>query len=270
MEFDAVEATPAVTPETIISYVDGEDELVGETGYSLLVADPSSEDGTFAIVSVNTETNEVQGFLQKKNLKAMKISQHNGQASFVEEDDEFTPPAWTCRVSEKTKNRSNESLFERALQTNTDHRHQLEYGHYHHDENMEDHAPYDPEANFEEIRKSLRGSKINFGDRRKLQSGGESYSYQVNMFIQVDQSFVNKSGGQAGAIQYVNTLITAANTVYEQEIDTHLHVAVFSVTSLYDSYNDVDPALDKMVATYKSGTSWQSAGIDLQHAFIGR
>ena len=268
IDIDVVEATSAVTPETTISTLDGHVQPVGDMGYSLLIADPTVEDnmGTVAMLSVNTKTNEVQGIIQRSKEKAIKIKQKNGKQSFAEQDDDFVPPAWACGVTEKEKdspaNSKHSNLFGRALVAEEDRLHHHEE-HAHH-ESDHSHAQQD----FEEIRTSLRGSNVRFGGRRKLQTSS-SYSYQVNMFIEIDQSFVNQSGGQAGAIQYVNTLITAANTVYEHEIDTHLHVAKISITSIYDSSGSASNALDKMRSTYASN-SWHYDGVDLHHAMLGR
>ena len=207
-DVDVVEADPAVTSQTTISTLDGHVQPVGDMGYSLLVNDMTENDkGTVAILFVNLRTNEIQGVVKKKDQKGMKIRQNKGKPSFVEEDEEFIPPAWTCGVSEKEKQETSASSFQnlfgdRALVTEDEH---------HHHGNLKDHIYHrhdvegDVVSTIDTMRKALRGSNVQFGTRRKLQSG--SYSYVVDMFIEIDNVLVSKNGNSVSqAIQYVNTM----------------------------------------------------------------
>lgn len=115
----------------------------------------------------------------------------------------------------------------------------------------------------------LRGTKINpLNKPRRLQSS--SYNYQVDIYMEIDNSFVTKSGGSmATALNYINSLVTAANIVYEREIDTHLHVAVVDLNTVYDASTSTSNALTIMRNTYAAST-WHTAGIDLHHALLGK
>jgi hypothetical protein len=99
----------------------------------------------------------------------------------------------------------------------------------------------------ETLSKSLRGTKINpLNKSRSLE--GSDYDFQVNLYIEIDNAFVLKSGGTIEtAINYVNALVTASNLVYEKEISTHLHVSYVVLTDLYESSNSVQEALILMV-----------------------
>jgi hypothetical protein len=69
-----------------------------------------------------------------------------------------------------------------------------------------------------------------------------SYNYQVDLFIEIDSKFIELTGGGAvdsagitlNAYNYINALVTAANVIYESEIDTHLHVNTIKLSNLYD------------------------------------
>ena len=62
--------------------------------------------------------------------------------------------------------------------------------------------------------------------------------------------------------------MTAANVIYESEIDTHLHVHTIKLSTLYDSSTSTNDALTRMKDNY-GGTSWHTDEIDLQHALLG-
>lgn len=179
-----------------------------------------------------------------------------------------------CGVNEQiegeTSSLSEHSLFDRralvanySAHDNEEHNHQNHDGHDHHLHAHED-------LTMESLRKSIRGSNIQFGKRRRLQTG--SFSHQVNLYIQVDTALKNKyasqnSNGEAGAISYVNTLFSAANQVYEFEIDTHLHVAQIEFTTLYDSATSTSNALNILRNNHQTHSGW-SNGIDLYHVLM--
>ena len=66
---------------------------------------------------------------------------------------------------------------------------------------------------FSHIKDNLRGSNVRFGDRRRL--SGHDYAFEVDLFIEVDQTLVDSQGGQTQTINYINSLVTGANTVFE-------------------------------------------------------
>ena len=43
-------------------------------------------------------------------------------------------------------------------------------------------------------------------------------SYQVDLYIEVDQDFVTHHVNMTGAIAYVNALVTAISSIYEEEV----------------------------------------------------
>jgi hypothetical protein len=63
--------------------------------------------------------------------------------------------------------------------------------------------------------------------------------------------------------------VTAANVIYESEIDTHLHVHTIKISTLYDSATSTSNALDIMRSNYGAG-SWHTVGVDIHHALLGK
>lgn len=214
--FEVSVATPAVTADTLIHDEEGNLVRMGELSYTLLVASPADRDsGTMALISVDHKTGETNGIVQKKDLKAMHISQNMGRSIVAKEEAEFVPPAWACNVAEEHE--------EEPMR----HRHLEEDGHDHHDHHEDhDHSHHhdhgldgkDLSGSFENLRKSLRGTDVsNIGKRRKLQDAIVGSTYQVDLYLEYDQAMVDQQGSKANAESYIIKLVTIANTIYEPE-----------------------------------------------------
>jgi hypothetical protein len=264
-DIDVVEAYQAVTPDTVVTDLDGRKRPVGTLGYTLLVNDLSSDPDTIALLAVDRDTEEVQGIVQRKGSKAKKIKQGKAQKSTALDAEEYLPPAWACEVA--NHHHSDGGLFGRNLETDDHHHHEghdHDHSRHHHHEHEKDE---DIVSSINSMGKALRGSQVQMGKRRKLQSSG-SYSYQVDLFIEIDTAFVNENGGLDGAVDYVNAIFTAANTVYEHEVDTHLNVKEISYATIYDGAGNAGDALDIMFDTYGSN-NWHT-DVDLHHALMGK
>ena len=217
--FDVNVAIPAVTADTLISDEDGNVVRMGDLSYSLLVPSQSEfDDGTVALISVDHNTGEVNGFVQKKDsTKGMLINQEKGRSITAVEGSEFEPPAWECSVTEEHEN---EPVRHRLLEGDHHDDHSYEGHDHHHDHDVHihnhDHGldAQDLVGSLENLRKSLRGADVSFGDRRRLQG---SYQYEVKVYVEYDQTLVNYNGGQSNTINYINSLFTMANQIYEKE-----------------------------------------------------
>jgi hypothetical protein len=77
-------------------------------------------------------------------------------------------------------------------------------------------------------------------------------------------------------INYINALITAASSVYEKEVDTHLHVLHIAKTTIYDSKTTTSGALGVMMSQYSNANGWHYTDSvtgetpDLHHAILYR
>jgi len=218
--FDVNVAIPAVTADTLISDEDGNVVRMGDLSYSLLVPSQSEfDDGTVALISVDHNTGEVNGFVQKKDsTKGMLINQEKGRSITAVEGSEFEPPAWECSVTEEHEN---EPVRHRLLEGDHHDDHSYEGHDHHHDHDVHihnhDHGldAQDLVGSLENLRKSLRGADDSFGDRRRLQT---SSLYDVQVHVLYDQALINKNGGsEANTINYITLLFTAANLIYSSE-----------------------------------------------------
>ena len=128
----------------------------------------------------------------------------------------------------------------------------------------------------ENLSRSLRGTNVNSFSKHRTLDSSVPYNYQVDLFIEIDNEFIAKTGGgtvdaagiSSSAYNYINTLVTAANVIYESEIDTHFHVHTIKLSNLYDSSTSTRDALNRMQENY-GGTSWHTDDIDLHYALLG-
>ena len=148
----------------------------------------------------------------------MHIRQKKGRSIVAEEEAEFVPPAWECTVAEEHEE---DPLRHRHLEEEEDGHHHddhHDHSHHHHDH---DHGldGNDLPGSFEHLRKCLRGADVSkIGKRRKLQDSYLPYSYQVDLYIEFDQKLVQNNGGSIqNTYNYINSLVTMANQIYEHE-----------------------------------------------------
>jgi len=130
---------------------------------------------------------------------------------------------------------------------------------------------------------------VRFGKRRELQ--GAPYNYQVDLYLEVDCQLMcdvhrNTNAGCSAfatcpyssitqtTLDYINLVFTGANTIYEPEIDTHLHILHIDFNGIYDAETSTSNALTRMRTEYAAG-SWHytdGAGVkpDLHHLLMGK
>ncbi|KAL7507478.1 hypothetical protein ACHAXN_004659 [Cyclotella atomus] len=287
VSIDVVKAHPAITEDTSILLADGSIIRFGEQLNSLdtlLVSDITTSSGRsgLSILAVDPVTHETQGIIEQKGAKSMTLHQgSDGGVATATEEEKMEMPAWECGVGK------DDSLFHRALEeeehAHHDHEHERDDHHHHHDEHQHDHHHHDHDefdpsiSAIENLSRSLRGTKVNPLNKQRVLNSNVSYNYQVDLFIEIDTKFIEQTGGgtvdAAGitlnAYNYINALVTAANVIYESEIDTHLHVNTIKLSNLYDSATGTKEALVIMKGKY-GGSNWHTQGVDLQHALLGR
>jgi hypothetical protein len=245
---DVVEATnSAVTPNTKIKDETGNEFTVGNGPdtflYTLLVTDTDTAEGsdTFSILAVNPETDDMHGIVEKRGPSGeripYKIKQTNGEnqgKAMAQEEMDLPAPDWHCDVGhdvlEDEDVREEEETLERRslLEDEHDHRHR----HQHQGQNL---------STMDDLTKTLRGIKTSPLKARRL---GAAYNFEVDLFIEIDNALIGAMGSLNNAINYVNVMVSAANTVFEKEIDTHLRVTDIVVSNLYDAATSTSQALE--------------------------
>jgi len=324
-DIDVVQAHQAINRKTTYSIDNGESQLIGDLGVKFLVQDRFSfgEDDdyydpddiasnnveatqpktttktTFALISIDEDTETVTGIVKKQGDKAMNVEQMSGASMVAKSAGKFVPPKdFRCQVTRENydddKGERKADLFrgggERArVRRNLEedgHDHEHEHNHDHHDEHDHDHHEHDHDHSHDHdhdhdhlFSEDDIDNLINPKKHRRRTSSTRGFSstpsHQVDLFIEIDRDFILKNGSNlTTALRYVNTLVTAASTIYEAEVDTRLTVAHVKVTDNYANETNSKSALDKMRSIYgNSNGTWhynEGNGVDLHHAILGK
>lgn len=113
---------------------------------------------------------------------------------------------------------------------------------------------------------------VNMGDEssRDLQAFHSDYLHQIDLHLDIDYELVkNNEGSLCNVFNYINSLVTAANTVLERDIMTHINVKYIRQTDFYDDVDSTLDVLDKMKREL-GGAEWNKEGIDLHYALLGK
>ena len=280
--------------KSTFSLDDGSKRPIIPSKQVLVSADP---DKIFAAILVDVETQNTFGFFQSGNEKnnpgastgkIFQLSQKKGAAMQAAQSADFKPPAWHCGADleefqiasvdanddDITHGKGGEHAPTSTLSNDRDqrrlddaqegtHRSHSHHGHFF------DHASEIQSVS--SIGKSLRGSRNDIGRRALYYTDDypKSYSYQVNLYLEIDQAFVDNHGSFQAALDYIDLLISAASAIYEKEIDTHLHVVHVQKTNRYDPAKSTTDALSIMRSTF-AGSEWHSENVDLHHALLAK
>ncbi|KAL7506271.1 hypothetical protein ACHAXN_003552 [Cyclotella atomus] len=248
-EIDVVLTNPSVSERTSFS-IDGFSRLV-EDPVKILVADHINDHtNDFAILVVDEKKGIVSGMVQK-NSKFVKLDQRRDGPTVATEIIFDPDEEWECLFDEHDSN----------------HEHIHEEGQF---------------GNAFELLSSRFGHGRNLRRNRYLYATDtfpNAWSYQVDLFIEVDEEFVQNHDtdtvNMPESINYINALVSAVSAIYEREIDTHLNVLHVSKTNIYDGAPDATVALDIMRDTYSAST-WHytdpatGENPDLHHALLFR
>ena len=225
ISMDVIEAQPAITADTYIVSEDGTRIRFGDSSNSLatlLVSDVTTSAGRsgLTILAVDPITREMQGVTQLPDGGTMKILQGSdgGVVSAVEEG-EMAMPAWEEDVEDFAMPARDEGA--------EDYENLLNRVRVHHDNDHNNHH----DAFDRNISRSIRGTNANPLNKRRIR--GTPANYQVKLFLEINRGFIKKTGGDGprnangipqNVINYINTLVAAANVIFESEIDTRLVV----------------------------------------------
>eukprot|EP00581_Thalassiosira_minuscula_P012760 CAMPEP_0183715640 /NCGR_PEP_ID=MMETSP0737-20130205/9783_1 /TAXON_ID=385413 /ORGANISM="Thalassiosira miniscula, Strain CCMP1093" /LENGTH=800 /DNA_ID=CAMNT_0025944757 /DNA_START=137 /DNA_END=2539 /DNA_ORIENTATION=+ len=317
-DIDVVQANQAITERTTYFTDEGGPYPIGNLGVKFLVQDRmhfgAEEDSTahdtattFALISVDEDSGEVNGIVKKLGDKAMNVQQFIGASAMATPADDFVPPKdFSCQVTgdeiddyprhiehhqadhqtERFRIRNKrKGVFDRELE---DLHHEHHHEHNHHD-HTHDHnhnhifSENDMDNLMDDISRTAthqhnhKNNNQQWHPHRRTATKGfpATPSHQVDLFIEIDQHFINTNGKNlTTAFRYVYTLVTAASTIYEAEVNTRLTVASIKVTDNYENYTNSRDALFHMKDTYgNSSGEWhynEGHGIDLHHAILGK
>ena len=109
-----------------------------------------------------------------------------------------------------------------------------------------------------------------------------SYLYQIDLFLEIDRPLLQNIASFSSdplciTHLYINSLITAANSILEYEIKTHLNVIFVNQTKFYeeDSLDNTEKVLEKMKSIHarkeeNNEGGWHYRGVDLHYALLGK
>ena len=173
--------------------IDGGDPIrVNSNSQFLISAEQSGN--SFAILSIDRDSNTVSGIVQKDG-KLVRLEQREGGETLVTDVNYEPPNDWTCTALKHDEDHGMLNAHDRKL---------TEYSHDHIHKN---HSSIDLSKDLD---LNLLDADILKG-RRKIwatDSFPNKYTYQVDLFIEVDTALVTKHGNLDNAISYVNALIT--------------------------------------------------------------
>lgn len=206
----------------------------------------------------------------------------------AEQSADFKPPAWHCSSDldefqiasvaanddEITHGKGGEHAPTSTLSNDRDQRRlddaqeDIHRSHRHHGHLFDQSSEVE---SLSSIGMSLRGSRNEIGRRALYYTDDypKAYSYQVNLYLEIDQAFEDNHGSFQAALDYIDLLISAASAIYEKEIDTHLHVVHVQKTNRYDPAKSTTDALSIMRSTI-AVSEWHSENVDLHHALLAK
>ena len=102
---------------------------------------------------------------------------------------------------------------------------------------------------------------------RLYESGGPSVRFQINIIIDIDAEFIHKQGGADEAIEYVNFLVTIANTILMNEVGLRLNVVHVQEVTYFESAVTLREGLKLMKDQYDRKFP---DDVQLRHALLGK
>ena len=269
-EVHVIEAEPAITSKTTTSIMGGDmSGHVNEHDVATMLV--SDEDGVLALIAVDANGGNVHGIVVPEGVEANVQLTQDGQGgqTLVSTAEAFVPPAWSCGVNEKHSRHLQEDFHD-----DDDHHDHSDHEHSHH------FTMSDTDRAIDDLKHSLKGLDMHIGKRRRMQTGA-SYSYWVDIYVEIDYLLCQRNGESCATgigpntVNYINALFVGANTIFETEIDTHLNVLHIALNDIYDSTTNTGQALGVMVDTYNRASSWHYTspeGIqpDLHHALLSK
>ena len=287
-EIDVVLTEPSVSQTSSFS-VDGGPPTSVQMNSKFFISDQDNDGNQskdFSILYVDEEQGSVSGLVQKDGV-LFQLEQRRGGSTVVSEVKDYEPPKdWECTEAHDSPKPEPIALTDPNADRGgrrLDQSHDQSHTHHHHHSHG-DHNTLKLGSASESIFSQVSGIDPNIlKNRRRLYATDDypkKWSYQVDLYIEIDQNLVDQHDdvdkvNMPNTIAYVNALITASSSVYEREVDTHLHVMHIAKTNIYDGSSSTSEALSVMMNTY-SESNWHFSDPitgetpDLHHGIFGR
>lgn len=228
-EIDVIEANPSVKPSTTISDPTSgiSTTVAGLNSNQILFVSADRQHGDFAILSLDTSIDKLDGMAKKAGEDLVQIHQPAGEATVTEVSAVVVPEReWSCGaegVGAVVEGGGGRRIKE--AKDDHDHNH---HGHHHH-EHEEDHEhshTHNKQDLFEQFKtsdllKDLLKKRRPARELYPTDNFPKAYTYEVDIYIEIDEGLITNNVDLTGATAYVNALISAASEIYEREVDTH-------------------------------------------------
>ena len=216
-EVHVVLTDPSVTEATSISINGGESKPANSTTKFLVAdhhADVSEESSsTFVILAVNEEDGSVKGIVHKGD-QLVKWVQESGETAVVSNASYDPPQDWTCNIDEIALDAETSRRLAKNKNREGSHDHDDDHSHSSHSHNH---------FNLGNFAQQLGVEKMNLQSRRRriyaTDDWPNEYSYQVDMYIEVDTAMVNyhdpnDTSNMPNTVNYINALMTGKYFMY--------------------------------------------------------
>jgi len=255
--------------------------------HTAMLASTSSERnvGVTTLLSVNLQNGRVNGLQRGNSGNVRKISLVDGDGTDLSSvglqlrtaRSVQSSRSFSCGVDHKGEGIDHDGLFERNRRLIDDDLH--DWLHHRNDGNDRNHSNHghDSSGLLGRIMKleKQRGSRMLSPNNDANGNTGDSpYSFHINMVIDIDAEFIDKQGGAQQAIEYVNFIVSAANIIFENELDAHLNVVRVQETTILDGVTSLRDALRTMRTFYSRQPNnideYDEYAVNLRHALLGR
>mmetsp|Transcript_9819 Transcript_9819/g.19835 ORF Transcript_9819/g.19835 Transcript_9819/m.19835 type:complete len:488 (-) Transcript_9819:863-2326(-) len=255
--------------------------------HTAMLASTSSERnvGVTTLLSVNLQNGRVNGLQRGNSGNVRKISLVDGDGTDLSSvglqlrtaRSVQSSRSFSCGVDHKGEGIDHDGLFERNRRLIDDDLH--DWLHHRNDGNDRNHSNHghDSSGLLGRIMKpeKQRGSRMLSPNNNANGNTGDSpYSFHINMVIDIDAEFIDKQGGAQQAIEYVNFIVSAANIIFENELDAHLNVVRVQETTILDGVTSLRDALRTMRTFYSRQPNnideYDEYAVNLRHALLGR
>ena len=240
-EVHVVLTDPSVTEATSISINGGESKPANSTTKFLVAdhhADVSEESSsTFVILAVNEENGSVKGIVHKGDQLVMWV-QESGETAVVSNASYDPPQDWTCNIDEIALDAETSRRLAKNKNREGSHDHDDDHSHSSHSSHSDNHF------NLGNFAQQLGVEKMNLqSQRRRIYATDDwpnEYSYQVDMYIEVDTAMVafhdpgDTTANMPNTVDYINALITGKCLIFfmDQDWINHFFDLIFMSTSI--------------------------------------
>jgi len=253
------EMTSAVTSNTMLYFPERSliYEKLDASKITFLASSPSSTKRDLTVVSVNTNSGEVNGLQQHgesgmiRNISPKNSSSPTLQLRSASVSSE--PQKFDCGVDhdEHLHRHMADASSSQSSSGHDDHGH---HHHHHHSHEGEHHH--------------TRHLNDTSNLRRKATETTHE-GFQIDLIVDIDRVLINQNRGLENAIEYVNFIVSTTNIILQKEFDLHLNVVQISETKIFNNSNSTRDALKVMRETH-GGTIGINKGAHLRHALLGR